>query len=70
MRVLQVREEVVEVRIVEGAAMKQFCVLAVFLALALAEPTIYFKETFEDGKSEPALAGEWGRSLAPSQDHV
>ena len=34
--------------------MKQFCVLAVFLALALAEPTIYFKETFEDGKFEPA----------------
>lgn len=28
--------------------MKQFCVLVVFLALALAEPTVYFKETFED----------------------
>ena len=29
--------------------MKQICVLAVFLALALAEPAVYFKETFEDG---------------------
>ena len=30
--------------------MKQLCVLAVLLTLALAEPTVYFKETFEDGE--------------------
>lgn len=30
--------------------MKQLCVLTALLALALAEPTIYFQETFEDGK--------------------
>ena len=35
--------------------MKQFCVLAALLALALAEPTIYFKETFEDGEKKVAL---------------
>ena len=39
-----------EFRLEEEVAMKQFCVLAVVLALALAEPTVYFKETFEDGQ--------------------
>ena len=33
-----------------NVAMKQLCVVTALLALALAEPTIYFKETFEDGE--------------------
>ena len=30
--------------------MNRLCVLAALLALAVAEPTVYFKETFEDGQ--------------------
>ncbi len=31
--------------------MKTICVLLAVLALALAEPAVYFREEFEDGKS-------------------
>ena len=38
------------IRRVKQVAMKQFCILATLLAVALADPTVYFKETFEDGQ--------------------
>ena len=35
---------------IDVAEMKTICVFLAVLALALAEPTIYLREQFEDGK--------------------